>query len=208
MADFLDRDAPIASAADELQLTRISIAEIAVVAACAIRRPDQSDGLVVADQLVGHAGRLGGLAHVHEGSALEARREAEGRARPCVWRLSMGNFNLAPIIAVAAAVAFVAGPAAAHARLVSATPAPNATVATTRTVSLTFSERTVPAFSGFDVVNAAGEKVAVQTSVAEDGKTLTGTLARPLAVGAYRVDWRIASSDGHRMTGSYTFSVR
>ena len=120
----------------------------------------------------------------------------------------MRHFNSVPFIAVAAALAFVAGPAAAHARLVSATPAPNATVAATRTVSLTFSERSVPAFSGFDVVNAAGEKVAVRTSVAEDGKTLTGTLASPLAAGAYRVDWRIASNDGHRMRGSYTFTVR
>ncbi|MBA3048406.1 MAG: copper homeostasis periplasmic binding protein CopC [Alphaproteobacteria bacterium] len=120
----------------------------------------------------------------------------------------MRNFNLAPFIAAAAVVAFAAGPAAAHARLVSATPAPNATVAATRTLTLTFSERTVPAFSGFDVVNAAGEKIALRTVVAEDGKTLTGTLTHPLAAGAYRVDWRIASSDGHRMTGSYTFSVR
>lgn len=120
----------------------------------------------------------------------------------------MRHFNPAPFIAIAAAVAFAAGPAAAHARLVSATPAPNATVAATRTLTLAFSERTAPAFSGFDVVNAAGEKIAVQTSVAEDGKTLTGTLARPLAVGAYRVDWRIASSDGHRMTGTYAFTVR
>ena len=120
----------------------------------------------------------------------------------------MRNFNPAPFIAVAAAVAFVAGPAAAHARLVSATPAPNSTVVGTRSISMAFSERTVPAFSGFDVANAAGDKVAIRTSVAQDGKTLTGTLARPLAAGAYRVDWRIASSDGHRMTGSYTFSVR
>lgn len=120
----------------------------------------------------------------------------------------MRHFNPAPFIAVAAVVAFAAGPAAAHARLVSAMPAPNATVAATRTVSLTFSDRTVPAFSGFDVVNAAGEKVPLQTSVAEDGKTLTGTLASPLVAGAYRIDWRIASSDGHRMTGSYTFTVR
>ena len=119
----------------------------------------------------------------------------------------MRNFNPVPFIAVAAVVAFAAGPAAAHARLVSATPAPNSTVAATRTVSLTFSERMVPAFSGFDVVNAAGETVAIETSVAEDGKTLTGTLPRALAAGAYRVDWRIASSDGHRMTGSYTFTV-
>ena len=120
----------------------------------------------------------------------------------------MRHFNPAPIIAIAAAVAFVAGPAAAHARLVSATPAPNSTVAASRSFSLTFSERVAPAFSGFDVVNAAGDRVVVQTAVAGDGKTLTGTLARPLAAGVYRVDWRIASSDGHRMTGSYTFSVR
>lgn len=120
----------------------------------------------------------------------------------------MRHFNPAPFIAVSAVVAFAAGPAAAHARLVSATPAPNATVASTRTLSLTFSERMAPAFSGFDVIDASGEKVAVQTSVAEGGKTLTGTLSRALAAGAYRVDWRIASGDGHRMTGSYTFTVR
>lgn len=120
----------------------------------------------------------------------------------------MRNFNPAPFIAVAACVAFAAGPAAAHARLVSATPASNSTVAAPRTIALTFSERMAPAFSGFDLVNGAGEKVPMSTSVAEDGKTLTGALARPLAAGAYRVDWRIASSDGHRMTGSYTFSVR
>lgn len=122
----------------------------------------------------------------------------------------MRHFNPAPFVAVAAAVAVTvaAGPVAAHARLVSATPAPNATVPTTQSISLTFSERSVPAFSSFDVVNAAGEKVAVEISTSEDGKSLTGTLARPLAAGVYRVDWRIASSDGHRMTGSYTFSVR
>ena len=120
----------------------------------------------------------------------------------------MRAFTPVPYVALATAVVLAAGPAAAHARLVSATPAPNATVGATRTLTLTFSERSVPAFSGFDVVNSAGEKLAVRTSVAEDGKTLTGTLTRPLTAGDYRVDWRIASSDGHRMTGSYTFTVR
>lgn len=120
----------------------------------------------------------------------------------------MRQVHLASVMAAAAVVAFAAGPAAAHARLLSATPAPNSTVAATRTLSLTFSERSAPAFSGFDVVNAAGEKVAIRTSVARDGKTLAGALTRPLPAGPYRVDWRIASSDGHRMTGSYTFTVR
>ena len=120
----------------------------------------------------------------------------------------MRYFDPIPIAAIVAAVTLAAGPAAAHARLVSSTPAANATVAPTRAVSLTFSERSVPAFSSFDVVNAAGEKVEIRVSASEDGKTLTGTLPRPLTAGTYRVDWRIASSDGHRMTGSYAFSVR
>jgi methionine-rich copper-binding protein CopC len=124
------------------------------------------------------------------------------------WGVASVLLSPCHLAAIPLVVAFAAGPAASHARLVSATPAPDSTVAATRTLTLTFSERSVPAFSGFDVVNAAGEKIAIRTSAAEDGRTLTGALARPLAAGAYRVDWRIASSDGHRMTGSYTFTVR
>lgn len=112
------------------------------------------------------------------------------------------------IVAVATVMVCSAGPAMAHARLVSATPAPGSTVAATRSLSLTFSERMVPAFSAFDVVNAAGETLAVTTVVGEDGRTISGTLTRPLAAGSYRINWRIASSDGHRMTGTYSFSVQ
>lgn len=120
----------------------------------------------------------------------------------------MRPFHPAPLVAVAAALAMIAGPAFAHSRLVSSNPAANSVVAPTRTVSLTFSERSVPAFSSFDVVNAAGNKLDTRVTTSEDGRTLTGTLARPLVVGTYRIDWRIASSDGHRMTGSYSFTVR
>lgn len=117
----------------------------------------------------------------------------------------MRCFILAPL-AVAAVVA-MAGPAAAHARLISATPAPDSMGGPTRTVTLVFSERSVPAFSGFDVYDASGTKLAMRASISDDGKTLSGTLARPLAAGTYRVEWRLASSDGHRMTGNYTFMV-
>lgn len=145
---------------------------------------------------------------LYEGHDGALRNATEGRSGHMQRRRSMRIFNPVPFVAVAAAVALAAGPAMAHASLVSATPAPDSTVASPRSLSLTFSERMVPAFSTFDVVNSAGIKVAVSTSVAEDGKTIAGTLARPLAAGAYRVDWRIASGDGHRMTGSYNFSVR
>ncbi|RSB45285.1 MULTISPECIES: copper homeostasis periplasmic binding protein CopC [Brevundimonas] len=111
-------------------------------------------------------------------------------------------------IGLVAAVSLAPVAAQAHARLVSATPAAKSTVAAPRVVTLTFSDRVAPAFSSFDVVNAAGAKATVRTQVSQDGKTITGTLARPLAAGAYVVNWRIASTDGHRMTGSYDFTVR
>ncbi|WP_191555435.1 copper homeostasis periplasmic binding protein CopC [Brevundimonas aurantiaca] len=119
----------------------------------------------------------------------------------------MTRFKIASLAATVAALSLVAGQADAHARLVSATPAAGA-VAAPRTISLTFSERVAPAFSGFDLVNAAGATIRVQTRVSEDGKTISGAPARPLATGAYVVNWRVASPDGHRMTGSTNFSVR
>ena len=63
------------------------------------------------------------------------------------------------LFAAAAAVLAVSAPAAAvlaHARLVSSTPVANATVASPGVISLTFSERMLPAFSSFDLVDAAG----------------------------------------------------
>lgn len=120
----------------------------------------------------------------------------------------MGFNHFGAAFAVAAAVVMTAGTASAHARLVSSTPAANATVAAPRSITLTFSERMVPAFSTFDVVNAAGAKTAASMTVSEDGRSITGSLARPLVSGGYTVNWAIASSDGHRMTGSYAFTVR
>lgn len=119
----------------------------------------------------------------------------------------MTRFKIA-FAASAAALSLFAGQAMAHARLVSATPAAGATVAAPRVITLTFSERMVPAFSGFDVVNTAGTVIPVQTRVSADGKTLSGAPARALPAGAYTVNWRVASSDGHRMTGTTAFVVR
>jgi methionine-rich copper-binding protein CopC len=112
------------------------------------------------------------------------------------------------LVGAAGALLLVATQADAHARVVASTPAASATVASPRAISVTFSERVAPAFSGLEVVNAAGVKSAVATTVSEDGKTLSGRPARPLAAGAYTVNWHAASADGHRMTGSIAFTVR
>lgn len=112
------------------------------------------------------------------------------------------------LVGAAGALLLVATQADAHARVVASTPAATATVASPRALTVTFSERVAPAFSGLDVVNATGAKFAVTTTVSEDGKTVSGRMARPLAAGAYSLNWRAASSDGHRMTGAIAFTVR
>lgn len=108
----------------------------------------------------------------------------------------------------AAVMISVSGAAWAHARLVSSNPARDATVSRPSRITLTFSERMVPAFSSIEIENASGVEIAVRTSVSDDGLTMTGTPRRALAAGRYTLTWTIASADGHRMTGSYGFTVR
>jgi len=122
--------------------------------------------------------------------------------------------RFASVLAAAALVAPL--PAFAHPKLVSATPAPNATTAATARLQLVFSERLVAQFSGADVVMTempgmkmhGPMKMPVKASLAEDGKTLVLTLAKPLPKGSYRVDWRVVSADTHRVQGNYSFKVQ
>ncbi len=122
----------------------------------------------------------------------------------------MVDFTRAAVSLMSAAVVVVAAatPAFAHASLVRANPAKDATVAPLRSVQLVFSAHIETRFSTVQVVSASGQKVAGESAVGSDNRTLTATLARPLAPGAYRVEWRIISADGHRMQGDYGFTVR
>lgn len=122
-------------------------------------------------------------------------------------RLSLSR----PVLALAAAAALLAAAsgAQAHAHLVSATPAANAAVAAPKSLSLTFSEKLEPKFSGVDLMTADGKAVALKSSVAtKDHKTITGALAGPLAPGSYMVMWHVVSADGHKMKGDFSFTVR
>lgn len=120
----------------------------------------------------------------------------------------MTSRKILSLIGAAGALLLVATQAEAHARVVASTPAASATVASPRAITVTFSERVAPAFSGLEVVSAEGAKFAVATTVSEDGKTVSGRTARPLPAGAYSLNWHAASSDGHRMTGAIAFTVR
>jgi methionine-rich copper-binding protein CopC len=116
----------------------------------------------------------------------------------------------------APAAILVAAPAMAHSRLVSATPAADATVPATNRLQLTFSEPLVAAFSGVevDMIDMPGMKMKtpmkmpLQTSVAADGKTLVVALSKPLPRGTYKLDWHVVSTDTHRVTGTHQFKIR
>ena len=119
----------------------------------------------------------------------------------------MRNF----VLSAAAAAAMLAGPALAHTKLVTANPAPNATVqSVANQVQITFNEPVMSRFVTLAVTGPDGSKLHVAT-VAVDPKNKSRVNAvvhgfgRP---GAYKVDWTAAGSDMHRMTGTYSFTLR
>ena len=108
-----------------------------------------------------------------------------------------------------AAALLAANPAFAHTELVRSNPAANATVKTSpRTITLTFNERVVPAFSKFELTMPAHRmNVPVTTTVSRDGKRIIGTVRSRLMKGSYKITWTAAGADGHRMTGDISFRV-
>jgi methionine-rich copper-binding protein CopC len=120
------------------------------------------------------------------------------------------RFPYRPIATLSVASLLAAATQAqAHAHLLSASPAANATTAAPRTIVLRFSERLEPNFSGLEVFKADGGKAQVTSEIpAQDRKTIIGRAASPLPPGVYTVRWRMVAADGHRMDGSFSFVVR
>lgn len=108
--------------------------------------------------------------------------------------------------AVAATALMFASGAQAHAHLVKANPAENATVTAPQVIHLEFSEKLEPKFSAVALMKADGAAVPLTSKA--DGKTIDGALTTPLARGGYMVMWRVLSADGHKMKGQYNFTVR
>jgi methionine-rich copper-binding protein CopC len=129
---------------------------------------------------------------------------------------SMSRNHLFKTIALSAAL-LVAGVAQAHPKLLSASPAANATVARTAKIELHFSEKLIPKFSGADLTMTGMPGMAshgpmkmkgLATAIGEDGKTLVLTTKTPLPAGDYKLDWHAVAGDSHRINGSYTFKVK
>lgn len=118
-----------------------------------------------------------------------------------ISRAALGLFAATAILA--------SGPAWAHAKLVASNPANSAVVqAAPKSITLTFNEKLVPAFSKFDVTMPEhGMKMPVKTSLSEDGKTLTGVPQQALPKGSYKIVWSAATADGHKMSGEVAFRI-
>ena len=103
----------------------------------------------------------------------------------------------------------MAGPALAHTDLIKSSPAEGASVAPPKTIILTFSEKVVSAFSGYDLALADGKKVPVAAATSADGKIVTLSPRESLMAGGYKLNWHAASSeDGHRTDGVVSFKLK
>src|SRR5579871_2554841 len=102
-----------------------------------------------------------------------------------------------------AALVLAGAQAQAHAKLVSAEPAPNASVAAPKVIQLRFDEEIAGKFSRFKLTNAAGSAVAVTSMATQNPKSLVAVPAVALAPGLYTVSWTaVATDDGHKTMGS------
>lgn len=120
--------------------------------------------------------------------------------------MSHRTFGLAALTLIA-----FSDQAFAHAHLTSAIPAVNGTATTSPSeLDLVFSEGLNLKFTGAKLVGPG--KAVVTTGAATLGSggdtTLVVPIAAPLAAGSYTVDWHALSTDGHKTSGRYTFTVK
>lgn len=113
--------------------------------------------------------------------------------------------------AVAVAAVLVLGPGAgaakAHDVLVGSVPAAGAAVDTApSSVAIEFSN--VPQALGTQVVVVGPDGAqASDGDTEQDGTTIRQPLAADLPAGAYTVQWRATSADGHPLSGTFGFTV-
>jgi copper transport protein len=104
-------------------------------------------------------------------------------------------------------VVLFATPAAAHAELVSITPAKDAQLKTPPTeVRMTFTERVNLIDGGIRLIDEGARTVRTpEPSV--NGRTVSWPMPPELPEGSYVVSWRVVSADGHPVSGASSFLI-
>lgn len=117
--------------------------------------------------------------------------------------------TLVAVAALAAGSLLGMNPAAAHDELVSTNPTDGATLTEApASLELTYSGdiMDVDGANQVRVTNAAGESVT-DGDPEVDGTVVTQDLATAAADDTYTVTWRVVSSDGHPIQGTFTYTV-
>jgi copper transport protein len=112
------------------------------------------------------------------------------------------------VVALALVVGLGAGPASAHATLLSTSPADDELLEEAPDqVELTFDEAVEVAEDGVEVIGPSGDRVDDgEIELAEDDTVLRVALTGDER-GTYTVAWRILSEDSHNISGSFIFHV-
>jgi methionine-rich copper-binding protein CopC len=116
---------------------------------------------------------------------------------------------LAVLAGLGVMLAATAPPAAAHAELERAVPAPGSILRQPpEQLVLRFSQRFEPAFTKVRVLDADNHEVPVEIRADEADPRQLRVALPTLAPGAYRVHWRVLSVDTHVRDGQFEFFVR
>jgi len=125
-------------------------------------------------------------------------------------RLIAATSTVSTVLLVMTSVLVWSPAALAHTRFLMSEPAPDNTLATPpRTVQLWFSHPVEADFSRIEVTDSGGKRVDNKDVArdADDAKVLRVTLPT-LSSGKYQVNWTAVSADGHRVKGTFSFSVQ
>lgn len=116
--------------------------------------------------------------------------------------------TLIRFVVFAVGLSAMSAPALAHANIVSASPADKSRGPSPATVEMNFNEAVNLAFSRIKLLGPDGKQVATgETVLVPGGKGMIAPVETKLPEGVYTVDWSVLSSDGHKLTGKYSFTV-
>jgi methionine-rich copper-binding protein CopC len=106
------------------------------------------------------------------------------------------------------ALVLLAAPASAHSLLMESSPPVNGTLASAPTeLRLRFNNRIEKGLSRLRLVNERGETRDLPLDPGGPADRLTAPLSN-VSSGRYRVEWQVLSTDGHVVTGRFSFAVK
>jgi methionine-rich copper-binding protein CopC len=111
---------------------------------------------------------------------------------------------------VFAAATLAAPLAMAHAKLTASNPTPGAVLETAPAeITLTFNEKVEQAFSTVTLTFTDGKVIETEKAKVDVASPAIVRLqTKGLSAGTYTVKWAVAGHDGHRRTGTFSFSVK